>query len=47
METPGTPSSGRMLGCVVVPRASTGLPPNPRKHDRPKSRKHSSSGEIP
>lgn len=47
MEAPDAPSSGHTLACEVVPRASTGPASNPRKHERPKSRKHSSPGEIP
>ncbi|HEY3521760.1 MAG TPA: LacI family DNA-binding transcriptional regulator [Rhodanobacteraceae bacterium] len=47
METPDAPSSGRTLACEIVPRASTGQPSISRKHERPKSRKHRSSGEMP
>ena len=46
METPDAPMHAQTLACEIVPRASCVPLSGSRKHHRPKSRKHSSSGEI-
>ena len=46
METPDAPMQAQTLACEIVPRASCVPLSGSRKHHRPESRKHRSSGET-